>query len=713
MARRVICAVSAGAILFLVFSSFHRVHAQRRTLITQAVDERRLMALRGNTRPEATAANDRGRVADELPMEHMLLALRRAPETEQALEALIERQHDPASSDFHHWLTPAEFGAQYGPAPEDLDAIAGWLRGHGFRVDVIYDAGTSIDFSGTAGEVREAFHTEIHHLEVNGRRHIANMSDPQIPAALVPAVAGIVSLHDFMPHDELRVHTAYTVSSSTHLVVPGDLATMYNLNPLFAAGISGQGQTIVVLEDSDVYSQADFDRFRKVFGLSTSYFQGSFSQVHPTPASGGQNCSDPGVTAADGEAILDAEWASAAAPNAAIVLASCSDSTTTFGGFIALQNLLAKTPPAIVSISYGDAETDMGAAANAFVKGLYQTAVIMGTSIFVATGDEGAASYDANASTAQHGIGVSGFASTPYNVAVGGTDFEDVYLGKSTAYWGSTNTATYASALSYIPEMPWNDSCASSIISHYLGFTQTYGSTGFCNNSSGARFLTTVSASGGPSGCASGAPFVTGVVGGTCAGYAKPSWQAGFKGIQSDGVRDIPDVSLFAANGVWGHYYVVCYSDMSRQGGASCLQAPNAWSGFGGTSVSTPIMAGIQALINQKNGGPNGNPNPVLYKLAASEYGANGNASCNSSNNPLSTCIFYDITAGDMDVNCIADQANSTLYSCYKPSGTNGVLSTSNSSYLPAYAATTGWDFASGIGSVNAYNLVTNWNNGK
>ena len=118
------------------------------------------------------------------------------------------------------------------------------------------------------------------------------------------------------------------------------------------------------------------------------------------------------------------------------------------------------------------------------------------------------------------------------------------------------------------------------------------------------------------------------------------------------------------------------------------------------TSFSSPILAGIQALVNQKNGSPQGNPNVVYYKLAASEYGASGNASCNSTlgNAVASTCTFYDVTQGDMDVNCTGTHA------CFLPSGTEGVLSTSDKSYLPAYGTTTGWDFATGIGTVNANN---------
>jgi subtilase family serine protease len=483
----------------------------------------------------------------------------------------------------------------------------------------------------------------------------------------------------------------------------------------------------------------------------------------------------------DVEATLDAEYASASAPSAAIVMASCGNTQTTFGGFIAIQNVLNEsgTPPAIMSISYGECETGNGAASNAAFNAAFQQAVTEGVSVFVSSGDEGAASCNANDPAATYGIGVSGWASTPYNVAVGGTDFGDTYASSTGAYWNSTtntvanftggvtngstvvtapagtfgacfvgaaisgtdivpgatiiavasptsatmsnsatatdasdpitissiNSAACSSALSYIPEIPWNDSCASGLIAQYLGYPQTYGASGLCGSGQG---LTTASGSGGPSGCATGSPSVPGVVGGTCAGTPKPSWQS-LVGNAGDGVRDIPDVSLFAANGVWDHYYPFCFSDPSN-GGAPCTDTPANWPGAGGTSFSAPIMAGIQALINQNAGGPQGNPNPVYYQLAAAEYGTGGSSSCNSTlgNAAASSCIFYDVTQGDMDVNCLP-LSGSESFNCYFDSAVNGVLSTSTSTYQPAFGASTGWDFATGIGTVNAYNLVTNW----
>lgn len=690
------------SLLFLAFAAF--LAAQSRPAVAgRAIDESRRHALAGNTRPEATARNDQGAVAGDFAMEHMILQLARPAADERALKEYIDSLQDPASPNCHRWMTASEFGAAWGVAEADRAAVARWLESHGFTVNSIAPGGMTIDFSGTAAQVREAFHTEIHYLDVNGVRHTANMSDPDIPEALAPVVAGIVSLHDFSPRPMKHAHANYTFTSggSTYqAVTPGDLATIYDLNGLFAAGITGKGQTIAVIEDTDLYKSSDWTTFRSTFGLS-SYTTGSLTTVHPAPATGANNCSAPGVVAGDdGEAILDAEWASAAAPGAAIEVAACANTRTTFGGLIALQNLLtSKTPPSIVSISYGECEAENGAASNYAFNTIYQQAVGEGISVFVAAGDEGAASCDAGAQGATHGIGVSAFASTPYNVAVGGTDFGDTFAGTNSTYWNATNTATYASAKSYIPEIPWNDSCASGLLASIFGYSTAYGSTGFCGSSTARNdgLLVVAAGSGGPSGCATGAPSATGVVGGSCKGYAKPYWQVA-TGNPADGVRDIPDVSLFAANGVWGHYYVDCWSDV-RAGGASCAGAPSTWDGGGGTSYSAPIFAGIQALVNQYNGGAQGNPNQKYYELAA--LGG----------------IFHSVTLGDNDVNCGGTIA------CYGATTTsggggrhggggssyNGALSTSTTSLAPAYKAAAGWNFATGLGSVDAFNLVTNW----
>jgi subtilase family serine protease len=834
--------VLAGLALVLAHKGVPRVWAGtgsegKPVLITAAIDESRLIRLRGNTRPEANAKNDRGRVEDSFPMEHMLLQLKRAPELEQEFDQYIDGLTDKSSPNFRHWMMAAGQGEKYGLAQQDIDSITGWLGSHGFTVGYVYPNLMVIDFSGTAAQIREAFHTEIHYLEVGGEQHFANMTDPKIPAALAPAVVGVVSMHNFKPQQMRvpRVRKDYTFSGcaggtngtggSCYALVPADFQTIYNLNPLYREQIDGRGQTITIVEDSDTYTPSggtnDVTVYRNTF--LSKYTLGSVTTVHPT---GSAACTDPGTNAADGEADLDAEVASAIAPNATIVVATCAD-TTTFGGLLAIENLVTSaTPPAIISMSYGVCEAANYLPSNAAFNTAFQTAAAAGTSIFVSAGDAGgsacAPDFTGGDNYSFPGIGVTGWGESVYNVSVGGTDFEDAYNAKEVGtplsiYWNSTNTSTDGSAKSYIPEIPWNDSCAGYLLYNYEGYAAPYGPAGFCNSTiatTGNAFLSTAAGGGGPSACATGGGDTNQTnyleVDGKCAGYAKPSWQSGIFGNPADGVRDIPDVSLFASNGIWGHYVTVCFSD-TTQGGTSCVGAPSTWSGFGGTSVATPMMAAIQALVNEKwSLSKVGNPNPTYYAIAKTEFGSTGNSSCYSINQPprrglASSCVFYDITQGDNNVDC---RRNGTAHrvGCFDgtsattqgtistqplttgtviaggsgyttaptctlgaPSNLNEYLSPTNvilwaggkqatctaaisggavssititavgdgyaggtsctitggggsgatcsvsptvgtlpATYEPAYGATPGWDFATGIGSVNAYNLVFN-----
>jgi hypothetical protein len=239
------------------------------------------------------------------------------------------------------------------------------------------------------------------------------------------------------------------------------------------------------------------------------------------------------------------------------------------------------------------------------------------------------------------------------------------------------------------------------LITRMLGFQVPYGTKGACNSSAEESYLSTSAAGGGPSRCAHGTAAHAPETNGSCKGYAKPSWQHGLYGNPADGVRDLPDVSLFAANGVWGHYYVVCYSN-GKGGGSPCTGAPSNWAGMGGTSFVAPILAGVQALINQR-WGRQGNPDPSYYALAKSAYGTRGSASCNSSHQTSKSCVFHDVTLGDIDVNCRGS------LNCYRPSGTNGVLSISSKQYEPAYHAAAGWDFATGIGTLDVNHVVQAW----
>jgi subtilase family serine protease len=674
--------------------------------IVSAVDETDLLELTGSTPPLAIAKFDRGAVADSLPMEHMFLVLRRSSAQEQAIEEFIAALHDPHSASFHQWLTADALGRKFGPAQEDIDTIVAWLRGQGFTVNLVHKSGLLIDISGTAGQVRNAFHTEIHQYNVNGEQHVSNSSDPKIPAAFAPVVVGFASLNNFSQKamiEKQRPDLTITctgcpdgfANQTLYIETPPDFATIYNVSPLYKGTkpITGSGQTVVVLEESDILA-ADVATFRKAFGLSS--FKGKFSQIHPGPG-----CADPGMQGgvAQIEASLDAEWAGALAPNANVQLASCTDTDVIFGELLAAVNLLDRTnPPPIMSLSFGTCEAKLGPGGNGFFQALWQQADSEGVSAFVASGDSASAFCDsADNSFAVAGIGANGYASTPYNVAVGGTDFLATLLPNNgvSAYWGASNSPTGQSAMSYIPEIPWDDSCASSVLYTLFGFSS---GVAFCNDPvNGVGFQDVVGGSGAPS-----------II------YSKPSWQQGTVGVPTDGKRDLPDVSLFSSNLFYGQAIVFCFSDASG-GGTPCdysvpLDVLN--NSAGGTSFAAPQFASIQALINQKAGSRQGNPNPVFYQLHKTEFGSARNpnsanlATCNATlgNMVGSACIFHDVTVGNNDVPCFG--ANN----CFPQSATKvGVLSKSDTALQVAFPATRGWDFTSGLGSVNVTNLVNMW----
>jgi len=676
-------AMSAGLFAGLRVS-VKAANAGPRSMITQPVDNAQTVTLYGNTRPEASAQHDRGRVADNLPLNHMLLQLKRAPEVESAFADFIDSLTDKSSPNFRHWISAAEKGERYGVAQQDIDAITAWLRSQGFSVGHVYPNRMVIDFSGTAGQIRNAFHTEIHSLDIGGRPHIANMSDPHVPAALAPSVHGVVSMHDFRPEAYHKLKTDYTFAgcgSSCYALVPEDFQTIYNLTPLYSAGITGSGQTVAVVEDTNTFG-SDWASYRTKFGLGT--YGGTLTTVHPNSAG---NCTNPGTNGDDVEADLDVEMITAAAPGAKVEVISCSDTTTTFGGLIAIQNLIsAGSPPPIISMSYGVCEAVNGAAANAAFNSAFQSAAAAGVSVFTSSGDNGPSTcarlFTNGDSWAYPGIGITGWGESQYTVSVGGTDFEDLYNALNggtpqSTYWKSTNYAKFGSAKSYIPEIPWNDSCASYLVYNIEGYSSPVGTSGFCNSASGANFLSTVAGGGGPSGCYTGVgnqnyAYIENT---TCAGYPKPAFQRGVFGNPADGVRDVPDVSLFGSNGIWGHYIIICYSDAAN-GGVPCTGAPSTWVGIGGTSASAPLMAAMQALVNQRWKIRAGNPNPTYYSIAKTEFGTKGNPSCYSVNETAgNSCVFNDVTHGDIDVNC---QFNGNVFKadCYRPSGTNGAIST-------------------------------------
>ena len=661
-------------------------------LITKPIDPSQTTVLKGNTHPSARAKFDRGVAPDSLQMERMLVVLKRSAEQESALRELMDEQQDKASPSYHKWLTPEDFGRRFGPADSDIQAVSGWLQSRGFRVTSLSKGKTVIEFSGTAGQVRDAFRTTIHKYVVDGESHWANASDPSIPSALTPVVKGIVSLHNFprRPHSTVQgvpvratkrqmaplpLYTFATQDATYYGLGPSDFATIYNVLPLWNAGIDGTGQTIAIVGESNI-NLTDIEAFRSLFGLPKNDPQVIV------------NGPDPGLVGDEPEAVLDVSWSGAVAKNATIKLVVSAMTESTLGVDLSALYIVDNNLAPVMSESYGECEAVLGNAGNAFYNALWQQAAAQGITVLVSSGDAGSAGCD-NFNTeagAVYGTAMSGFATTPYNVAVGGTDFDQTAT-TAPNYWNATNNATTgASAKGYIPETTWNDSCAG------LGIDQCTYSTDLFN---------IVAGSGGPSSCS------TQDSSGNClSGYSKPSWQVG-NGVPADGARDTPDVSLFASNGFNNSFYIICEAD-ALFFSEPCSLTNLTFLGIGGTSASAPAFAGIMALVNQKMASQGlsarqGNPNYTLYKLA----GQSG-ASCDSSTAPGSgnACIFYDVTKGNDSVPC---NPNTPNCGPAPAAGGLGVLVDPNNTSNPAWLTTPGYDLATGLGSVNANNLVNAW----
>lgn len=788
------------------------------------VDSQRV-SLAGQIRPEATAANDRGAVSQDFPMSGLILVLSRAPATQAAFDAFVRSQYDPGSPNYHHWLTPAEIGRRFGPAQADIDTIVGWLSSHGFTVTGVSLDRMSIRFSGTAGVVKAAFHTEIHSLSVGGESHIANMTAPEIPAALAPVIVGIKGLHNFFPrplhHIGSRVQYDSTarrwtrissesgsgtanssaglarlrprssaqpenyspISNSTMVledVAPYDFAAIYNVLPVWNAQIDGSGEVISIIGTSDV-DLADVRNFKSYFGLSAG--------TDPIIAAGPDG--DPGICAGStnvcnqGDQIensLDVEWSGAVAPGAQIVLVADKYNSQTNptndplydGAQWAIENAstsgTAVFGTSILSMSYGQCELGMGVASNVAYNNLWQTAASAGIAVFVATGDSAAAGCEQGASSSygspyesQYGLAVNGLASSPWTTAVGGTDFswckptydsngnlQGCTSSSAALYWNASNSSsTQASAKGYVAETPWNDSCMNPIWASFIESlaplvsnsapASAEASCNFIYNNWKsidqnyglmlAPYIDTAGGSGGASGCVSGdqanasscssSITSTGASEGNLTlvkdGWPKPVWQAGVTGIPDDGVRDLPDVSFFAGDGALDSATLICVASYS----APCTSATGTNTGaleIGGTSVATPEMAGVMALINEQTGYAQGNPNQALYAMAAAQT----YSECSAENSTSSGCYFNDIDVGTISTPC--DYQGKALEggAVYGSNGwtlsktSSGLASPDCSVSSPSdvvgalsgYGAATGYDQTTGLGSLNVSNVV-------
>jgi len=643
-----------GLLMLTVLSAVSFTQTES-TRISQTIDNGQLSQLRGNVSPLARSEFDRGRVDGDMNMEGMKLIFSPTAAQQAALDTLLAQQQDRSSPNYHRWLTPEQFADRFGLSRSDLSTAANWLEAQGFTVTDLARGGNYIAFSGTATQVEAAFHTQIHHYVVNGQTHYANATEPSIPSALAGEVTAVGSLHNFAPEPRLMKPNPRVTSTQTgnHFVAPGDYYTIYDINPLFNTGIDGTGQSIAVMGQSDLYNctvpgftnatcptadilaNADIITFRSLAGLSAPNIQVRLVTT------------DPGLSTSDvDEASLDVEWAGAIGKNAKIIYV-IGNPNTGGGAFDALVYAVSNNLAPVISISYGLCEPQIDSATQSAVGNAASQAATQGQTIVAPAGDSGAADCDTG-SVATHGLAVDFPGSIPTVTSMGGSEFTgDSASLTTTQYWTGATNDTSASAISYIPEMVWNDTVTDKML-----------------------------AAGG---------------GGISILYGVPSWQANLTlplNDQGQPGRATPDISLNASADHDG--LLIC-----SQGLCQCSQAtlngpcvapgwrsqsnPPSFTVVGGTSASVPTFAGVVALIVQKQNEAQGNVNPALYALA-------GNASTYAA-------AFHDITTGNNIVPC-------TIGTKDCPPSTGGQI---------GYSAGTGYDVASGWGSVDVSALVSAW----
>lgn len=586
-----------------LYASTARISAIRSTSDT---------AVQGNVSPRLAGSTDLGAAPAGQRIEEMSLRFSLTEEQQSSLNQLLVNLQDPASPQYHQWLTPEQFAAQFGLAASDLAKVSAWLSAQGFTVTQVSRGGLFLKFSGTVGQANQAFAVELHRVLVNGQQHLANFEAPSLPNELAAVTAGITGLNDFRLKPHLRMRSIPAVAlpnytsaaSGVHYLAPGDFYTIYNETPLLNAAINGSGVTVAIVGQSD-FNLADIAAFRSVSGLPANV---------PNVVLFG---SDPGVTSQEDlvETELDLEWAGVTAPKATFTYVNSVDvldGSLTY----AVDNNVAP----IIADSYGECEADLGTNGLVYYNTLLEMAAAQGITIVAASGDSGATDCDLNVAAASRGLAVDFPADSPYVTGVGGTEFKE---GTGT-YWSTTNMSYQGSASSYIPEVVWNDDAVGGDLA------------------------------------------VSG--GGASAYFAKPSWQTGL-GVPADYSRDVPDVALNASAD--HDPYLICLPGY-------CVSGYQNSSGYlsviGGTSVGAPSFAGLLALVEQQANSRIGVANNTIYALAA-QYPS----------------IFHDITSGTNASPCVSGSTN-----C--PSG--GSI---------GFNATTGYDQATGWGSVNAYNLVNNW----
>jgi subtilase family serine protease len=629
--------------------------AQIADLVRTPVDPANRVPLTGHHPAWANAQNDVGAVPADLPIERLTIVLARSPQVEQAYTQFLKDQQDPASPDYHHWLTPVEIGKRFGVSSHDIHAVTVWLQSQNLHVDSISNSRERIVFSGPASSIASAFGAEMHYFTVGTEKRISITAEPQIPAALgqvIKSISGLYTVKLYPQHKSKTVQSSHASNRGTsafpdatfcsgavcsNIIFPADFAMIYNLNGVIG-GINGAGQTIAIVGRSRVCT-ADITNFAIQAAVTANIPDAIVPPLGVDP--GAAACSGS-ATQDQSEATLDVTRSGSVAQGATLDLVVSGDTATQDGIQIAATYVVDTNPiPAhIMSISFGGCEQQAGQGGVQIWDSLFKQAAGEGISVFVSSGDSAAAGCDQSFTTppASQILSPNAICSSSYATCVGGTEFAD--SANPTQYWSSTNGNGFESALGYIPEGAWNEPLN-----------------------------------------AQSAPQVAGTGGGISAFIATPSYQTGTGVPNARAGRYTPDVAFSASehDGYFG-----CLA----AGGGSCVVVNHSFSFevFAGTSAAAPDMAGIAALLNQKEGIAQGLLNPNLYILAAAP--SNG--------------VFHDVTVATSGVaNCAVTTPSMCNNSTPGPTSLTGGLS--------GYLVTAGYDEATGLGSINVANLLTNW----
>jgi subtilase family serine protease len=655
MTKSLRAAILTAASAFAITAAF-AVAPQSR--ITQAIDNQSHAELPGTLSPHARPANDAGRVPATTRLSGMTLVFSRTPAQQAALDDLTTAQQNPASPQYHHFLTPDQFGAQFGVSASDIAATESWLQQQGFTIDGVSRSRDRIQFTGTVAQAESAFNTQLHYYATSGgEKHFAPSTALSVPSALASSVLTVSNLSDFRPHSHIKfappamLHAHYTTGDNKSVMLgPTDLGVIYDINAIYRAGHNGMGQSIAIVGQSAIVA-SDITNFQAGFGYAA---KPPTQILVPNTGNSIINTGD------EAESDLDLEYSSAMAPGATIyfVYAGADQTADVFTALgYAVQNAVAP----IISISYGGCEADLSQSDYTRINGLLQEGATQGQTIITAAGDSGSTGCwedqenSSTSTTTAHLESVSAdFPSTSqYVVGMGGTEIPEADISTTYFSLASGGTDLVSSAISYIPEQVWNDDA----LLVQCG----------CVND----VVDLISAGGG----------------GVSTIVQRPPWQTG-PGITAGPYRMVPDISLLASPNLPG--YIYCSSDNTawdtsdgQRGTCSSSSLRDASSSeftiAGGTSFAAPIFAGLVAVLNEAKGYTAGQGliNPELYTLASTPA--------------TYASAFHDINVANNGNQCAA--------------GANYCSTAGAADYLSA----AGYDEASGLGSIDFAHLVSAW----